>query len=69
MVATLRPGTVEPNKFTQLVRWLEAALTQLHAWRVSAARAGANLALWFVMSWYPGLSLDKLAAQRADVET
>jgi hypothetical protein len=68
MTAALWPGAVTPDSFTRLARWLEAGPARLHAWRVSAARAGADLALRFIMSWYPELALDRLAAQRAGAE-
>ena len=68
MVAALWPGAVAPNSFTRLVHWLEAGPAWLHAWRVSAAHVGADLALRFVMSWYPTLSLNQLGAQRAGAE-
>lgn len=68
MTATLWPEAVAPNSVTRLARWLEAGVARLHAWRVSVARAGANLALWFAMSLYPALDLNQLAAQRAGTE-
>jgi hypothetical protein len=68
MTAALWPGAVAPDSFTRLARWLEAGPARLHAWRVSAARAGADLALRFVMSWYLELALDQLMAQRAGAE-
>ena len=68
MTAALWPGSVAPTSFTRLARWLESGPARLHAWRVSAARAGADLALRFVMSWYPDLALDRLVAQRAGAE-
>lgn len=68
MTAALWPGSVAPGSLTRLARWLEAGPARLHAWRLSAARAGADLALRFVMSWYPDLALDRLVAQRAGAE-
>nr|XP_020155088.1 uncharacterized protein LOC109740438 [Aegilops tauschii subsp. strangulata] len=55
MTTALWPGTFMPNSFTRLARWLEAGPERLHAWRVSAARAGAEMALRFVISWHPDL--------------
>ena len=43
-------------------------MERLGAWRASAARAGAETALRFIVSWYPGMDLDHLAAQRASAE-
>ena len=62
LTAALWPGGVAPNSFTCMARWLEAEPERLHAWRVSAARAGADMVLRFVMSWYPDLALDQLVA-------
>ena len=67
MMAALWPGAVMPNSFSQLARWLEAGLERLHARRVSAARAGAEMALRFVY-WYPDLALDRLMGQQASAE-
>lgn len=50
MMAALWSEAVAPNSVTRLAHWLEADVHHLHAWRVSAARAGADLALWFIMS-------------------
>ena len=50
MTVALWPGSVAPNSFTRLARWLEAGPDRLHDWRVSAARAGAEMALRFGMS-------------------
>ena len=40
----------------------------LHEWRVSVARAGAEMALRFAVSWHPDLQLDALMGQRAGSE-
>ena len=69
MTTALRPGSVAPNNFTRLARWLEAGPNRLHDWRVSAARAGAEMALRFAMSWHLDLSLDALMGQRAGSES
>jgi hypothetical protein len=42
---------------------------QINEWRRSAARAGADMALKFVCSWYEGIDLDALATLRADAPT
>ena len=49
MTAALWLGSVAPNNFTRLARWLEAGPDRLHEWRVSAARAGAEIALRFAV--------------------
>ena len=54
---------IAPNSFTRLAHWLVARQARLHAWRVSAAHAGAKMALRFVMPWYPDLALDRLMGQ------
>ena len=41
--------------------WLEHAKARLEVWKASAARAGAQMALRFVTSWYSGINLDQLA--------
>ena len=69
MTAALWPGAVAPTSFTRLARWLEAGPDRLHEWRVSAARAGAEMALRFAVSWYPDLALDALMGQRAGSES
>ena len=63
MTAALWPGAVTPNSFTRLAWWLEAGPDWLHAWRVSTARAGIEMALRFVMSWHPDVALDALMGQ------
>lgn len=68
MTAALWPEVVVPNSVTRLARGLEAGVARLHAWRISLACTGADLALRFVMSWYPDISLDLLPTQRAGVE-
>lgn len=65
MTTTLWPGSVEPNSFTWLARWLEMGPDRLHEWCVSAARAGAEMALQFALSWHPDLQLDALMGQWA----
>src|SRR3954470_14153959 len=43
-----------------LVARLMASQTQLNIWRESAGRAGADMALTAVLSWYEDISLDTL---------
>ena len=52
MTAALWPDSVHPRSFSRLVRWLEMGPDRLGEWRVSAARAGAEMALWIALSWH-----------------
>ena len=63
MTAALWPDSFEPSSFTRLARWLEAGPDCLDEWRVSAARAGTEMALKFTLSWHPDLQLDALMGQ------
>lgn len=49
-------------------RWLEMGTGRLGEWRIFAARAGAEMALQFELSWHPDLQLDTLMGQRAGSE-
>ena len=49
MASGLWPSAVVPNSVTRLARWLEAGVERLSAWRASAARAGAETALHFIV--------------------
>ena len=68
MTAALWPDSVQPSSFSRLARWLEMGPDRLGEWRVSAARAGAEMALRFALSWHPDLQLDALMGQRAGSE-
>ena len=68
MMTALWPDFVHPCSFSRLARWLEMGPDRLHEWRVSDAHAGAEMALWFVLSWHPDLQLDALMGQRASSE-
>ena len=68
MTATLWPDSIQPRSFTRLACWLEMGPDRLGEWRVSAARAGAKMALQFTLSWHPDLQLDALMGQRAGSE-
>ena len=69
MTAALWPGSVQPSSFSRLARWLEMGPDRLGEWRVSTARAGAEMALQFALSWHPDLQLDALMGQRAGLES
>jgi hypothetical protein len=63
VVAALWPGGGAPEGRVAL--WLEHAKARLEVWKASAARAGAQMALRFVTSWYTGVNLDRLTTMRA----
>ena len=57
-----------PVELGRLVQWLDTAPTRIDDWQESAARAGADMALSFVLSWYEEVSLDQLESRQAGVE-
>jgi hypothetical protein len=57
---TLWPGRAMPGKIQALLQWIPLAPNRLNVWKESAARAGAEQALEFVLSWYPDINLDQL---------
>jgi hypothetical protein len=57
---TLWPGRAVPSEIQALLQWIPLAPNRLDIWKESAARAGAEQALEFVLSWYPGVNLDQL---------
>jgi hypothetical protein len=57
---TLWPGRVVPGEIQALLQWIPLAPNRLNIWKESAARADAEQALEFVLSWYPGVNLDQL---------
>jgi hypothetical protein len=48
----------------ELIRDLDQAMTRLKQWRSSSARAGADAALLFIMSWYELIDLAKVRSFR-----
>ncbi|KAM0908856.1 hypothetical protein ACQ4PT_015194 [Festuca glaucescens] len=64
----LWPTETLPGELSNLIEWLETAPDRFLDWKDSAARAGADMALSFVLSWYNEVSLDQLEFRRADVE-
>ena len=68
MTTTLWPGASVPSSFTRLAHWLETGPDHLGESRVFAARAGAEMALRFALSWHPDLQQDALMGQRAGSE-
>jgi hypothetical protein len=57
---TLWPGMAVPGEIQALLQWILLAPNRLDIWKESTARAGAEQALEFVLSWYPGVNLDQL---------
>ncbi|KAK1694477.1 hypothetical protein QYE76_011174 [Lolium multiflorum] len=64
----LWPTETLPQDLANLIKWLETAPDRFHDWKESAVRAGADMALSFMLSWYDEVSLDQLECRRADVE-
>ncbi|KAE8788753.1 hypothetical protein D1007_37179 [Hordeum vulgare] len=60
MIRPLWPDAVEPASMSRLSYWLAAGGDRLDAWRVSAARDGAYMALRLAEPWYRNLDLGKL---------
>ena len=61
----LWPGTEAPKSVGDLARLLQGSEDQLREWRSSCARAGADEALSYVLSWYEALDLDVFQTMRA----
>ena len=64
----LWPTEALPGELTNLVKWFNTTPDCLLDWKESAAHAGADMALSFVLSWYEEVSLDRLETHRAGVE-
>jgi hypothetical protein len=64
----LWPTETLPGELSNLIKWLETAPDRFLDWKDSAACAGADMALLFVLSWYNEVSLDQLETRRAGVE-
>ncbi len=60
----LWPKIEPPKKIEELAEYLLTSEERLIEWRESAARAGADEALAFVLSWYEGIKLDVLQTMR-----
>jgi hypothetical protein len=61
---TLWPGRTVPDEIQALLKWIPLASNRIDVWKESAARAGTEQALEFVLSWYPGVNLDQLESLR-----
>ncbi|KAK1698889.1 hypothetical protein QYE76_015586 [Lolium multiflorum] len=68
LIRLLWPTETLPQDLANLIKWLETAPDRFVDWKESAARAGADMALSFVLSWYDEVNLDQLESRRADVE-
>jgi hypothetical protein len=56
----LWPGRAVPGDIETLLKWIPLVSNRVDVWKESLARTGAAQALEFVLSWYPGVSLDQL---------
>jgi hypothetical protein len=63
---TLWPGQAEPDNVDRLLLWMTLVSNRVDMWKESAARAGAEQALSFVLSWYQVINLDQLEHLRED---
>jgi hypothetical protein len=68
LIRLLWPTETLPQDLSNLISWLETAPDRFLDWRESAARAGADMALSFVLSWYSEVDLAQLEHRRAGVE-
>jgi hypothetical protein len=57
---TLWPRRAVPGEIQALLQWIPLASNRFDIWKESVARASAEQALEFVLSWYPGVNLDQL---------
>ena len=60
----LWPGSEPLATIEELSKCLSGAETRVREWRSSAARAGADQALTFVLSWYEDIKLEAVRALR-----
>jgi hypothetical protein len=51
-------GWAVPDNVGVLLQWISLVSNRVDVWKESAAQAGAEQALSFVLSWYQGISLD-----------
>ena len=65
-VASLWPGEETPESLGDMVSKLKETEDRLDEWRESAGRAGADIALQFVLSWYEGINLEVLQTMRTN---
>ncbi|KAK1630623.1 hypothetical protein QYE76_004938 [Lolium multiflorum] len=68
LVPMLWPGEAAPQDISSLTSLIEQAPDRFIDWKGSATRAGADMALSFVLSWYNEVDLGQLEYRRAGVE-
>jgi hypothetical protein len=59
------PDVPAPKEVGELTTWLSRAPGRVDEWRASATRAGAEMALSFVLSWYDEIQLNQLESRHA----
>jgi hypothetical protein len=64
----LWPTETLSSELANLINWLEKLPNRFLDWKDSTARAGANMALSVVLSWYDEVNLDQLESRRVGVE-
>ncbi|KAK1601462.1 hypothetical protein QYE76_017330 [Lolium multiflorum] len=69
LVPMLWPEEAVPQDISGLISAMERAPDRFLDWKESATRAGADMALSFVLSWYNEVDLGQLEFRRAGVET
>lgn len=60
----LWPVTAVPKSVKGLCNWLDGTETRLSQWRESAGRAGADMALQFILSWYEEIEFESILTLR-----
>ncbi|KAK1628798.1 hypothetical protein QYE76_003113 [Lolium multiflorum] len=68
LVPMLWPDKEAPQDISSLTSLIEQAPDRFIDWKGSATRAGADMALSFVLSWYNEVDLGQLEYRRAGVE-
>jgi hypothetical protein len=63
----LWPEVAAPVEVHELTTWLATASGHVDEWRASAAQAGVEMALSFVLSWYDEVQLSQIGTRRAGV--
>ena len=56
----LYPDSPDVSSQEELEKMLKGTKERLQVWRSSSARAGADAALAFIMSWHPEIELEKI---------
>ncbi|KAM0890908.1 hypothetical protein ACQ4PT_026751 [Festuca glaucescens] len=58
------PGAAVPKSMQGLCKWLNATELHLSQWRESVGRAGADMALQFILSWYEEIDFESISTLR-----